>query len=620
MLFRTTGVLLAFWTAACAPGAQSPWKVPSPDTADHPGAREAPASDPRTYPDAPGFGDRSKIIIEGLATNDLQNWRKGYFTGGDPGKYTFGPSMAKLLLNPQAEDVIKLQNEDRSLGEHYHFAAVNWARFYPLFGSILTPEAHKKFDEKVGRAGPYLSPSGTENHKIMEWTGASVLPWYTLSGRMSNQGKDAALKKGKEMLRDYVKKLYRAGQGEWDSSTYLMFDVNGFLNIYDFSKDPECRLLAKAGLDWFMSAYALKYTDGLYCGPNQRGHASNYAGTISDANGWLWWGGSAPVTAEQTKRFNFAMHAVTSSWRPSKVICNLARKALPLPAEQRNSKANYWHGPGRDPQPGLMPETVYLSKHYTMASLWKGFGGQMTRFQIVASGPKGGVSLTGASPVGRNDGDGSTQTNKFGDGNGMFDQTAQVGRAFLLMANIPDEPALASQGFAFFALPDGVEPLAAGDWTVVQVHKTYVAIRPIAGKAEKSTTPADKRGNSQPILKFDGRKTGFIVETADVQQYNSAREFASALDKAKLDAARFADSMEIAYTSVEGRQIAMKYQPGKGAADVSIDGKAVDLSGWPVFGGPFVKAVDGVLTVSDGQDGFVVDCTGDLPVYKALSK
>lgn len=75
----------------------------------------------------------------------------------------------------------------------------------------------------------------------MGYSTALVLPHYLDGdGILGRMPKDAVLRKMKGWLRSYVKGLYAAGQGEWDSSTYLMFDVNGMLNVYDFSPDPEC--------------------------------------------------------------------------------------------------------------------------------------------------------------------------------------------------------------------------------------------------------------------------------------------------------------------------------------------------------------------------------------------
>ncbi|GIW76954.1 MAG: hypothetical protein KatS3mg104_2017 [Phycisphaerae bacterium] len=99
-----------------------------------PNRSRCPEASSRTYPDEQGFRNRAIRVINALATNDLGNLAKRILTGGDPGKYLPGASMAKLMIDPDDPEVRHYMNDDRSYKEHYHFAAVNWARFYPLYG------------------------------------------------------------------------------------------------------------------------------------------------------------------------------------------------------------------------------------------------------------------------------------------------------------------------------------------------------------------------------------------------------------------------------------------------------------------------------------------------------
>jgi len=594
------------------------WEVPHPARVEHPGAAAAPASDPRTYPDAAGFEQRAKLILQGLATNDLGTWRRGYFTGGDPGKYLPGPAMAKLMLNPQDAEARKYMNDDRSYKEHYHFAAVNWGRFLPIFAEALTPETRQKLAAEVAKYSPYASGSGTENHKVMWMTSFNVLPWYVEGGRVAKLDQKAALAQAKGKLREYVKGLYAGGQGEWDSSTYLMFDVNGMLNVYDFSKDPEVRLIAKAALDWYMTAYALKYRDGVYTAPNQRGFAAGPVQTIADRTGWLWWGSNAPIAAEQTKGSLYTMHAVTSSWRPNAVITAIAQKKLPqLPFEQRNSKPNYW-GIAGQPRPNAYQESVYNSATFTMASLWKGFGGQITRFQLVCESPQGGIVFTGGNPSSADHEAKILNVAKFQDGNGVYDQSAQVDGTYIHMSSAPED---AVAKYSFFSLPEGVgQPRQVGDWLVVQAGKTTVAVQSLGGKAEISATEPDKQGKVRQYLKFPGPRSGFVVQALD-----------SAMPKCdlaamKVDTSKFATNMQVSLTNPHGRKIEMTFNPaadnkhGGQPAVVTIDGKEVAFDNWPIYSGPYVNHDKGVLSVNDGKQGFVIDFTGDLPVYKAWTR
>lgn len=621
--------IAALTSAAIAnvvPGGNPPWEVA--------GAVDAPASDPKTYPDEEGFAKRARIIIEGVATNDLGTWRRGYFTGGDPGKYLPNAAMARLTLDPNDAEAIKYMNDDRTPKEHYHFAAVNWARFYPQFGDVLTPETKRAIAQNAGRYTDYLTPKGTENHRTMSITAGNIMPLFIEGDRLANVSKQEALRRAKENLRRYVRGLYHGGAGEWDSSTYYMFTVNGMLAIHDFHSDPECRLLAKAALDWITATYAIKYTDGVYTAPNQRGFAESHASSIADQTGWLWWGSPVELTPEQTKRFLYAMHPALSSFRPNAVVTNIARRNLPgLPLEQRSNKPNYWYGHERPmPTPNAYQETVYIHPNYTLASLWNGSGGQITRFMMTARQSDGApIVLTGGTPAHFDHNFKRTGNISYQDGTGNYDQTAQHGAVFISAADIPEDE---TWQYSFFSLPEGVEPQQRGRWMVMQVGDAYLALHPLNADAKIGQTDlTDKqqeenaklqgegkapRHTTRPIIRYEGRRTGFILQTAGKHEFESLDAFVAAVtSKTSVDVARFAQDGSVRYTGLDGKPIEFALASEGRFADVSIAGQKVTKDDFEIFSGPFVKQTIGVLEVSDGKAGYVVDFTGDLPVYRA---
>lgn len=612
---------------------QGPWKVPNPATANHPGIKDAPAASPATYTDEAGLQKRAGILVAGLARNNLQGWRTGYFTGGDPGKYLPAPAMAMLLINPEDPTPRKYMNDDRSYQEQYHFAVVNWARFMPIFGSVMAPETMDKWSVAAGKAGAYLSPSGTENHKTMWMTSSNVLPAFvTKGGRFGSQGVAGAQKQAKQMLTDYVKGLYQAGMGEWDSSTYMMFDVNGMLNVYDFAADEETRLLARAALDYYIASYALKYTNGVYCAPNQRGYATGPVKTIGDQTGWLWWNSTAPVTAEQTRVFSYALHPALSSWRPPQVITDIAQRNLPvLPYEATNTRANYWYGLSQEPKPGQYAETVYVSKHYTMGSLWNGFGVQTSRFQVAMPTEHDTIVFTGGNPTNL-DANNVPRGIGFHDGIGKYDQSAQIGTSYICLSNIPKEDL---NPWVFVAIPEGIKPAAQGDWYVYQAGKAYVGVRllgpgkvteteltvsQIAANAKNVEKGRPATNKPEPIFRVDGNHAGFIVQMGDVDDYPTLADFTTALTgktKVTLDL----EKLTVSYTNPKGTVIASMYQDGKGMAAVTVDGKVYNPGEWKKqFVSPYINMADGVLSINNGKAGYVVDFTGALPVYKAWQK
>jgi hypothetical protein len=591
-------------TAIALAGLVAAWNVPAPDKMEHPSAKTAPASDPRAYPYEDGFQARAKLVVDGLAPIDPVRWRQGWFKGGDPGKYLPTVCMAKLIVNPDDQVARQYMNDDRSYAETYHFAVINWARFLPLFGEALTPETRKKLADAHGRGNRYFDQAGTENHKIMWLAAANVMPSYVEGGRFSGCGIDEALARAKKGLREYVKALYLAGQGEWDSSTYLMFDLHGMLNIYDFSKDPETRLLAQAALDWYVAGYALKYRDGVYTAPNQRGYPGTPLATISDWTGWLWWDSRVPVTTNETKAFLFTMLPATSGWRPNSVLCNIARKDLPgLPVEQRNTKPNYYYGQGLKPEAGRYSETVYVAPKFTIGTLWNGHGSQTTRFMVAVATDKGPVTFTGGNPR-QSDHTGAKTGIGYADGNGRYTQFAAMGPTVMALSRCPDDDTEAA--YSFLRLPDGVEPKESNGWQTMDVGGVTVALYPLGGKAEVARTEPDKKGNAIRFIKIPGRNTGFVVHVGDSG------------DLARIKVA------DDGFTGRDGRVMKMKFVPADGGdahgnrfAEVSIDGKPVSPGEWRIYGGPFVTQSPGVLDVTDGKDGYTVDFTGDMPVYRA---
>lgn len=589
--------------------------------APHPGAAEAPASSPETYPDAAGFQRRRELILSALAEGGLDRWRRGYFSGGDPGKYLPGHAMAKLLLNPDDPEPARYMNDERSYKEHYHFAAVNWARFLPLFGDrVLTPETRRKLAQTAAVYNSYLAGGGTENHKTMWWTSANVLPHYLEGGRLAGRDRETALADARVRLRDYVSGLFDAGPGEWDSSTYYAFTLNGLMNIYDFSRDEECRRLAKAGLDLMVAGYALKYTDGLFCGPNQRGGYDTALVSNTDHIGYLWFGAPLVPDAAQAFNFRYTLHAITSGYRPNATLVRIARKEIAgLPVTQNNRKGNYWHG--QNIRPALAArETVHLGRHFTMGSLWDAHASQHTRFQIVVRQDGAPLSFFAGHPR-RSDHTGQRTDLGYADGTGRYVQSAQIGATAVVAAFIPEGE---SADHVFFLFPEGRAPQRTGDVWTVRLPKALILLHPFGGEAAVGPSAPFGKNNAQTLEVFQvrGRRVGFVIEVFDAEELPQDVEAWLAKRPAP-DTARWASDGEIRCLLRDGREMAFTFDPdpqgdrhGDRAARVSLQGNPLDLN-WPwVWGGPIVRLENRVLTVTDGTEGFAIDFTGPRPQYR----
>lgn len=71
-------------------------------------------------------------------------------------------------------------------------------------------------------------------------------------------GNELTRKIFKERLRITAKNFLTLGNGEWDSPAYLAHTATAYVNLYDFAKDEEVRLLAKGILDFIMTSAAIK--------------------------------------------------------------------------------------------------------------------------------------------------------------------------------------------------------------------------------------------------------------------------------------------------------------------------------------------------------------------------
>lgn len=617
------------------------WSIPTLGNPPAPEADAAPAADPVTFPDEDGFQARRAVLIEGLAHGGLDRWRRGYFSGGDPGKYLACHAMAKLILNPDDEEPRRYQNDNRAYREHYHFACLNWSRYLPLFGDTLTEDTKKKLAGEASRYTALVSGGGTENHKTMWYTSGILYPHIIESDRIAQKPRGEVITWGKDWLRGYVRELYHYGQGEWDSSTYLMFNVHGMLNLYDFHPDPEIRLLARAALDWYITSYAIKYRDGIFTAPNQRGFYSTAMQSISDQTGWLWWGSPVEVTPHDARGWRYAIHAALSAWRPNKVITAIARKEGDTPFVQKNTKPNYYFGQRIAPKAHVYRETVTNGARYTLGSLWNGGGSQMTKLMLVisnadAQSPHAApVAFTGGSPT-RFDHNGNRIGFGYGDGISVRDQIAQVdGLVVCLTENAEDDPL----AYSFFSLPAGVTPEERDGWWVMEVGGVWVGVHGLGTAArlgEAELTDRQKSDNERalaaereprhvpdPILLFEGHRSGFVLAVNESIEASSKSEgeatFRAFLAALSVDASAYAADGIVTATTPQGRALTVARAPGSPMtmAKVTVNGEVYDPSTWDaMYDGPYVNLKDGILRVTDGTDGFVVDFSAEMPVYK----
>lgn len=416
--------------------------------------------------------------------------------GGDPLKGDLPPATAALWLAQHRPTAARQEAATRaraylsipgSMRQHYHFAAVNWARFLPLVGEQMPAEWHAAFRDYVARyeenrrpsdgvvreyqplartetlvgvEGEHLGGGGTENHKTM-WRSAGLLYAQLLPGDSPISGfpRAQAIALTSKMLEDYVRQLFFTGSGEYDSTTYYPYSFRGFVNLADFSHDPRTRAWARAALDYYVATSGLKFFNGYLSGAQRRGWSSGRSFTEWETHVYFWGAGTRtadgrPYTTTPVKPTQLvtSLHQATSSWRPDGIVTRLLAKDIAVPFDARIAHPDY--GMTRL---GQHPETLHVSRSFALGSVQPDLvnnSAQQTTWHLNVRGPAGSLVFGGGQPRWVHP-----------EGHSPYDQWMQHGSALVLMTAATETPAgvPAPERYALGKLegPKGYSRLAA---------------------------------------------------------------------------------------------------------------------------------------------------------------
>jgi hypothetical protein len=330
---------------------------------------------------------------------------------------------------------------------------------YEEYERIANPNPHPKYGHGTGPIGGSWDPRtrglwvdgrNTDNLRSMR-----EIAVYLFA---EEAGNETVRKLYKAKLRKFVTGLYRVGMGEWDSETYHSHTIAPWLGCYDFAKDPEVKKLAKAALDWLVTAAALKYYRGGYGGPVKRDYGGgNVVFGAGTSHLMYLYFGDCPIQ-DPAPHYD-DVHAITSNYRPPLAVVELARKNFP-PAEQLDTKPEYSHWrPGHDERPEFY-ETINFGKTYylgTVAS--RGGSGDVGPFKMLAYNSKRGVDFFIAYQ--------GSRPNTFRNG----DQIGQFGNLCVWLNKT-------AKGFNF-QMPKTATVDTSGKVWFVRLEKTWIALRPI---------------------------------------------------------------------------------------------------------------------------------------------
>jgi hypothetical protein len=409
-------------------------------------------------------------------------------------KQSYGNAMMSLLGGYDEPALKFLQAPDNpgnwpthTEGIDYYacFTLKHQMRKYFYFGDRLDPEyrarmkrgakawtekdplnrPHHAFENKTGW-GPdakdsWVDVRNTDNLKLMRDTSVYLMAEET--------GNEETRKLYQQKLTQFLVSLYYVGMGEWDSENYLGHSMAPLLNLYDFAKDPEVKLLAKAGLDFMAASLAVKYYRGAYNGPTRRDYNHPYPfGGSAAFVGWLWFGDSP---AEPDHFESDTIHYITSAYRPPAAVVELARKNFDRPVELLAAKPAWEAWRNLDADRPAYHETQYIARHFQFGTLARGTQEpDVNGFKIVTESSVRGADTIMAAPC----------TDPTRIGSPMYDGTLLApnsavghnGNMAIYLTQQSDHPYL-------WLIPVDAEVTNRNGVTFVRTEKTTLAIWPI---------------------------------------------------------------------------------------------------------------------------------------------
>ncbi|MGG1515634.1 hypothetical protein ABE504_09500 [Paenibacillus oryzisoli] len=193
-----------------------------------------------------------------------------------------------------------------------------WLRFGRKYDESLRLKVKASMqNEKL-----YRMESGTENHKIMN----AVAGYLTAQSWPDWEHAAEVKERCSWYLDNYLSRVCRFGQGEFDSPTYSVFYLNTLATMYDFAQDSSWKTRAAQMMDWYLANTAGEWLDGLYAGAHSRDYHPTHtfdaapAGTVA---AWLYFGGRRPNL--RTGEPHYSIINALSAYRAPDIVVRIAQ-------------------------------------------------------------------------------------------------------------------------------------------------------------------------------------------------------------------------------------------------------------------------------------------------------
>ncbi|MCC5928924.1 MAG: hypothetical protein JJU28_06735 [Cyclobacteriaceae bacterium] len=379
------------------------------------------------------FEKKARVLIHHIA----DHYQPPSPSIGDPEKYYWPYAMARFEKYGLEDSLANFWISRFSENAPFHFTLVGMSRILHRYTEAQSVKINKfKILEKAFErkdANNASTSEGTENHINMDRTSGYLHAQSALSHADRYPEAEKRFREMDQWLRRWSHDLFQNGNGEWHSGIYQVYNLMGWLNIYDFAKNDAIKAMAKAVLDYYAAELALYYSFGGQGGPEMRGTAIPRSGIEATTYlTWLWFSQSEqPPVPFRGAGYIQCLHAATSTYRPVASIVKLAL-GKSSGTQYLLSRPDY-----HMLRPSFVRKHFYMGDNFSMGSARSNYGGwtgasyQMVNWKLLIKG-QGADSLP--MVIG---GNGRFYENFGGNATTPFTQIVQHDNTLLQMTRTP---------------------------------------------------------------------------------------------------------------------------------------------------------------------------------------
>ncbi|MBD3243352.1 MAG: hypothetical protein GF331_22370, partial [Chitinivibrionales bacterium] len=418
----------------------------------------------------------------------------------------------------------------------------------------------------------------TENHHLMSGTGG-----YLASEEWPDWSKASTVKSAcREHLHGFIDKLAKKGIAEYDSPTYLAFDINCMLSLYDHARDPQMKQRAQIGLEILLADMAGEWVGGSWASSTLRTHQFCHDatdGTITGLTGYVYFGGvRMPVQSDGAG----VMNAVSTYRLPAVIERMATDRSQPVTHLETHMA---WHGARK---------TTYLDRTYGVFSQYDGNGSLFWSDQMHRAGVVWTSTIVGAKFIVKHPKSGivgETATNQVMQHEGVLVGVAKES----MTGYVPQSGTVLEQ-----REQDG--------WLFLDGGTVYIAFTSAGGYTWGGTVTVD--GVNPRYLIWDhsnwetvyrtftlggGTNKGWVIQTANPLDYAGFDAFVNnVLTGGSADISGVGNSNPtMKYTTIDGDRLQITFDGSGGGGGTDrrlVNGTPLDYANWPRMHNPWVHA------------------------------